>query len=76
MTAFVSAELVQEGRSLLQFIDRARLHEFLRSLPVGQFPALADIGEHVWAGSRNERFAASVRTLLSGIEAAQRPADR
>jgi AcrR family transcriptional regulator len=55
---------------------RLRLHEFLRSLPAGQFPALVAIGEHVWADNRNERFAASVRTLLRGIEAAQRPVDR
>ncbi|HEX9552706.1 MAG TPA: TetR/AcrR family transcriptional regulator C-terminal domain-containing protein [Streptosporangiaceae bacterium] len=53
---------------------RLRLHKFLRSLPPGQFPALVAIGEHVWADNRDERFIASVQTLLGGIEAAQRPA--
>jgi len=43
-------------------------------LPPGQFPALVAIGEHVWADNRDERFIASVQTLLGGIEAAQRPA--
>jgi len=52
---------------------RLRLHTFLRSLPGAQFPALVAIGEHVWADNRDERFAASIQTLLSGIEAARRP---
>jgi hypothetical protein len=53
---------------------RLRLHKFLRSLPAGQFPAVVAIGEQVWADNRDERFIASVQTLLGGIEAAQRPA--
>jgi AcrR family transcriptional regulator len=53
---------------------RLRLHTFLRSLPAGQFPALAAVGEHVWADNRDERFAANIQTLLGGIDAARRPA--
>jgi Tetracyclin repressor-like, C-terminal domain len=53
---------------------RLHLHKFLRSLPVGQFPALVAVGEHVWADNRDERFIASVLMLLGGIEAAQHPA--
>ncbi len=49
---------------------RLRLHEFLRSLPADQFPALVAIGEHVWADNRDERFIAGIQTLLGGIEAA------
>lgn len=54
-------------------VTRLRLHTFLRQLPVGQFPALAAIGEHVWADNRDERFAANILTLLGGIDAARRP---
>ncbi len=55
---------------------RLRLHTFLRSLPGGQFPALVAIGAHVWADNRDERFAASIQTLLGGIEAARRLPDQ
>jgi hypothetical protein len=41
-------------------------------LPADRFPALAALGEHVWANNRDERFAASLDTLLGGIEAAPR----
>lgn len=49
---------------------RLRLHDFLKSLPASQFPALAAFGEHVWTDSRDERFTAGVQQLLGGIEAA------
>jgi AcrR family transcriptional regulator len=55
---------------------RRQLHAFFRSLPAGRFPALAALGEHVWADNRDERFAASLDTLLGGIEAAPRRAGR
>jgi len=50
-----------------------RLHAFLRSLPPGRFPALAALGEHVWADNRDERFTAGLGTLISGLQAARRP---
>jgi AcrR family transcriptional regulator len=60
---------------------RRQLHAFFRSLPADRFPALAALGEHIWAGNRDQRFTASLDTLLSGIQTAQRrssphPADQ
>src|SRR6266536_2602998 len=46
----------------------SELHAFLRSLPTDRFPALAALGEHVWADDRDERFTASLGTLISGIQ--------
>jgi AcrR family transcriptional regulator len=48
---------------------RRDLHAFLRSLPADRFPALAVLGEHVWADDRDERFTASLRTLINGLRA-------
>jgi AcrR family transcriptional regulator len=57
---------------------RSQLRTFFRSLPPEQFPALALLGEHVWAGNRDQRFAAGLGTLMAGLQAASRPgqADR
>jgi AcrR family transcriptional regulator len=60
---------------------RRQLHAFFRSLPAGRFPALTALGEHVWANNRDERFTASLDTLLAGLQAAprrpgQQPASR
>ena len=49
---------------------RRQLHAFFRSLPADRFPALAALGEHVWADNRDQRFTASLDTLLAGIDAA------
>jgi hypothetical protein len=54
---------------------RHKLHTFLQSLPTDRFPVLATIGEHVWLDDRDERFTASLHTLISGLQAAQ-PAPR
>ena len=54
---------------------RRQLHAFFRSLPADQFPALADLGQYVWAGNRDQRFTAGLDTLLAGLGAASpRPA--
>jgi AcrR family transcriptional regulator len=50
---------------------RHQLHAFLRSLPADRFPSLAALGEHVWADNRDQRFTASLDTLLAGIDAAR-----
>ena len=50
---------------------RQQLHAFFRSLPADRFPALAALGEHIWADNRDERFTASLDTLLRGIQAAR-----
>ncbi len=52
---------------------RRRLHAFFRTLPAGQFPALAVLGEHVWAGNRDQRFTAGLDTILAGLQAGQQP---
>ncbi len=51
---------------------RRQLREFFRSLPADRFPALAVLGEHVWAGHRDQRFTAGLETLLTGLQAASR----
>jgi len=51
---------------------RHQLHAFFRSLPADRFPVLAHLGEHVWTDNRDERFTASLDTLLRGLQAAQR----
>jgi TetR/AcrR family transcriptional regulator, tetracycline repressor protein len=48
---------------------RHQLHEFFRSLPADRFPALGALGEHVWAGNRDQRFTASLDTLIGGLDA-------
>jgi hypothetical protein len=50
---------------------RHQLHAFLQSLPTDRFPVLAAIGEHVWLDDRDQRFTASIHTLISGLQAAQ-----
>lgn len=47
---------------------RKRLHEFFRSLSEQRFPTLAALGEHVWLDNRDERFAAGLDILVSGLE--------
>jgi AcrR family transcriptional regulator len=51
---------------------RHQLHAFFRSLPADRFPVLATLGEHVWADNRDERFTASLDTILTGLQAARR----
>jgi len=52
---------------------RRQVHAFLRSLPADRFPALAALGEHVWAGNRDQRFTAGLNTLVRGLQAAGAP---
>ena len=44
------------------------MHAFLRSLPADRFPVLAVLGEHAWANDRDERFTASLRTIINGLQ--------
>src|SRR5271166_1937319 len=55
---------------------RAELHAFLRSLPAGRFPALAALGAYAWADDRDQRFTASLDTLIAGLRATLRPRTR
>jgi AcrR family transcriptional regulator len=50
---------------------RRQLHAFFRSLPADRFPALAALGQHIWAGNRDQRFAAGLDTLLAGLQSAK-----
>jgi AcrR family transcriptional regulator len=49
--------------------SRAELATFLRSLPTDRFPVLATLGEHVWVADRDQRFSASLDTLIKGLQA-------
>ncbi len=56
---------------------RRQLQGFFRSLPADRFPALTTLGEHVWAGNRDQRFTAGLDTILAGLQALKtRPASR
>jgi AcrR family transcriptional regulator len=48
---------------------RRQLHAFFRSLPADRFPALAVLGEHIWADNRDERFTSGLDTVLAGLQA-------
>jgi len=50
---------------------RAQLHQFFRSLPPDQFPALVALGEHIWIDNRDERFTAGLHVLVDGLEHAR-----
>ena len=47
---------------------RRDLHAFLRSLPPSRFPVLTALGEHAWANDRDERFTASLHTIINGLQ--------
>jgi len=55
---------------------RHQLHAFFRSLPADRFPAVAALGEHVWADNRDERFTAGLDTLVRGLQVAGAPDPR
>jgi AcrR family transcriptional regulator len=50
---------------------RHQLHAFFRFLPADRFPSLAALREHLWADNRDQRFTASLDTLLAGIDSAR-----
>jgi AcrR family transcriptional regulator len=54
-------------------ITRRELHDFLRSLPASRFPAVTALGVYAWADDRDQRFTASIDTLISGLQAALHP---
>lgn len=61
--ASLSEQRVQDAAT------RQELHNFLRSLPADRFPVLTVLGEHVWTSDRDQRFSASLDTIISGIQA-------
>jgi AcrR family transcriptional regulator len=48
---------------------RRELNAFLRSLPADRFPALTTLGEAAWADDRDDRFAAGLSTIVTGLQA-------
>jgi AcrR family transcriptional regulator len=50
---------------------RTQLHQFFRSLPPDQFPALVALGEHIWIDNRDERFTGGLDVLVDGLEHAR-----
>jgi AcrR family transcriptional regulator len=52
---------------------RRELHDFLRSLPASRFPTLTALGAYAWADDRDQRFTASLDTLITGLQAAHHP---
>jgi AcrR family transcriptional regulator len=71
---FALSDRTSPGEQRIQdTATRAELHAFLRSLPASRFPALAALGAYAWAGERDQRFTASLDTLIAGLRATLRP---
>lgn len=65
---FALGDRAAPGEQRLQNAQTSRqLLEFLRSLPADRFPVLAAIGEQVWTSDRDERFTASMNTIITGL---------
>ena len=66
-------DLILDG--VLAEVDcQAELPAFLRSLPASRFPALAAVGAYAWADDRDQRFTASLDTLIAGLQEPSAPA--
>jgi TetR/AcrR family tetracycline transcriptional repressor len=67
---FALGDPTSPGEQVLQDATaRGELHAFLRSLPPDRFPVLSALGEHIWAGDRDEQFSASLHTITVGLQA-------
>ena len=55
------------GQRVQGTATRREMHAFLRSLPASRFPALTALGAYAWAGDRDQRFTASLDTLIAGL---------
>jgi AcrR family transcriptional regulator len=53
------------GQRVQDTATRAELHAFLRSLPASRFPALTALGAYAWADDLDQRFTASLDTLIA-----------
>jgi AcrR family transcriptional regulator len=74
---FALGDRATAGEQRLQNAQTSRqLAAFLRSLPADRFPALAAIGEQVWTSDRDERFSASMKTIITGLVRARDPLQR
>jgi len=74
---FALGDRATPGEQRLQNAQTSRqLLAFMRSLPADRFPVLAAIGEQVWISDRDERFTASVNTIITGLRSARDPDSR
>jgi AcrR family transcriptional regulator len=74
---FALGERATAGEQRLQDAHTSHdLQAFLRSLPADRFPVLATIGGHVWTSDRDERFAASMNIIITGVCPALDPDQR
>jgi AcrR family transcriptional regulator len=65
---FALGDRATAGQQRLQDAHTSRqLAAFLRSLPAHRFPVLAATGEQVWTSDRDERFTASMNTIITGL---------
>jgi AcrR family transcriptional regulator len=65
---FALGDRAAPGEQRLQNAQTSRqLLESLRSLPTDRFPVLAAIGEQIWTSDRDERFTASMNTIITGL---------
>ena len=75
-TGFALSDPTSPGQQRIQdTATRNELHAFLRSLPASQFPALTALGPYAWADNRDQRFTASLDTLIAGLQATLRTDD-
>jgi TetR/AcrR family transcriptional regulator, tetracycline repressor protein len=71
---FALGDRAAPGAQRLQNAQASRqLLAFLRSLPADRFPVLAAIGEQIWTSDRDERFTASMDTIITGLRRAGDP---
>jgi TetR/AcrR family transcriptional regulator, tetracycline repressor protein len=74
---FAMADRTAPGEQRLQDTQTSRqLLDFLRSLPADRFPLLAAFGEQIWTSDRDERFSASMHTIIAGVRSALAPHPR
>jgi hypothetical protein len=65
---FALGDRATAGEQRLRNAQTSRhLRPFLRPLPADLFPVLAAIGEQVWTSDRDERFTASMSTIIKRL---------
>jgi len=71
---FALGDRAAPGEQRLRNAQTSRqLLAFMRSLPADRFPVLAAIGEQIWTSDRDQRFTASMNTIITGVRSARDP---
>jgi TetR/AcrR family tetracycline transcriptional repressor len=74
---FALGDSATAGEQRLHNAETSRqLVTFLRALPADRFPVLAAIGEQIWTSDRDDRFTASMSTIITGLRRARDPHPR